>query len=292
MSAQRWLWCHPEVSVLGLSALAWVLLFIPIGAPGSMSMAGMSMHMSRPEKRVGHVSNPVQMAGMAGPVRMSGTSGSVRVAAMPRWLRMSGVPEPIPTGDTASAAPGAPTDWTLPMFMLMAIAMMLPATTESVRLAAAFSLWRRRGRAIAEWIIAFSAVWLVAGAAILGARKLAIHSGLLHPGRLPMAVGLLVAAIWQLTPIKRLALNGCHRTRPLAPCGLRADRDCVLYGAMIGRECLISCGPMMAAMTLGDGNQAILMVGMTSIVLAERFRHRAPRRSSAAALGLLAFAAL
>ena len=64
------------------------------------------------------------------------------------------------------------------------------------------------------------------------------------------------------------------------------------YGAMIGRECVVSCGPMMAAMTLGDANQAIVMVGITAIVLAERFRHRMPRRSSAAALGLLAVAAL
>jgi predicted metal-binding membrane protein len=178
------------------------------------------------------------------------------------------------------------------MFMVMAIAMMLPSATGPVRLVAALSLWRRRGRAIAEWIAAFNLVWLLAGAAILGARELVISDDLLRPGDLTLMIGLLLAAGWQLTPIKRRALAGCHRTRPLAPSGLRADRDCLLYGATIGRDCLVSCGPMMAAMTLGDENQAILMLGMTTIVLAERFRHRTPRRASAMALGVLAAAAL
>ena len=65
-----------------------------------------------------------------------------------------------------------------------------------------------------------------------------------------------------------------------------------LYGAMIGRQCVVSCGPMMAAMTLGDQHELILMVGMTAVVLAERFRHRTPRRASAAVVGLLAVLAL
>ena len=200
---------------------------------------------------------------------------------------MTGVPGAIAT----EPAPGRSMGWTLPMFVLMAIAMMLPSSTESVRLAAGLSLWRRRGRAIAEWIAGFVAVWALAGTVILGARQLAVHNGF-RPGAVSLVLGLMLAAAWQLTPVKRLALNGCHRTRPLAPRGMRADRDCLLYGAMIGRGCVVSCGPMMAAMTLGDRHQLILMLGMTAVVLAERLRHRTPRRASAAALGLLAAAAL
>jgi predicted metal-binding membrane protein len=184
------------------------------------------------------------------------------------------------------------------MFAMMALAMMLPATAAEIRITAARSLWRRRGRAIAEWIVAFGAVWVLAGIAILALRRLALDAGLVRPGAIALALGLAFAAAWQLTPIKRRALNACHRTRPLAPSGPRADRDCLLYGATIGRECVVSCGPMMAAMTLGSVRGPILMVGMTAVVLAERFRHRTPRRSSAvalaglAALGLLAALAL
>jgi predicted metal-binding membrane protein len=174
----------------------------------------------------------------------------------------------------------------------MAMAMMLPSTTESVRLAAALSLWRRRRLAIAEWIAGFIAVWLLSGAVILEGRELAIQQGLVRPGELPVIIGLVLAAVWQLTPTKQRALNGCHRTRPLAPSGLKADRDCLLFGGTIGSDCVVSCGPMMAAMTFADRNQLIMMVGMTAVVLAERFRHRAPAINSAVALTLLAAIAL
>jgi predicted metal-binding membrane protein len=273
MSARRWLWRHPELSVLALSAVAWAELFAPVGhgLPVSMSMSGMSGSM--------------HMAGMSGSMHMAGMSGSMHMAGMSGSMHMAGT--------MPSERHGASTDgWTLPMFVLMSIAMMLPSTTGAIRLTAARSLWRRRGRAIAEWIGAFVAVWLFAGVAILGARDLAIDGGVLRPGPMPLVVGLVLAAAWQLTPIKRLALNGCHRTRPLSPSGLRADRDCLLYGAMIGRECVVSCGPMMTVMTLCDQHQLILMVGMTAVVFVERFRHRTPRRASAAVLGLLAAVAL
>ena len=282
MSVRRWLWRHPELSVLALSAVAWAELFAPVGhgLHVSMSMSGMSgsMHPTG-------MSGPMHPTGMSGPMHMTGMSGSMHMSGMSGSMQMA---------RTMPSEPhGASTDgWTLPMFVLMSIAMMLPSTTGAIRLTAARSLWRRRGRAIAEWIVAFVAVWLFAGVAILGARDLAIDGGVLRPGPMPLVVGLVLAAAWQLTPIKRLALNGCHRTRPLSPSGLRADRDCLLYGAMIGRECVVSCGPMMTVMTLCDQHQLILMVGMTAVVFVERFRHRTPRRASAAVLGLLAAVAL
>jgi predicted metal-binding membrane protein len=289
MSARRWLWRHPEVLALGLSAAAWVLLFAPIGIPSSLSMSGMSMRSSGRGSMPSHMS----MAGMSGTMGEDGTSAAAtRLAAMPRFLTMSGISGAISTRDTTSVSRGVGAGWTLQMFMLMVVAMMLPSATEPIRLTAALSLWRRRIRAIVEWILGFVAVWLLAGAAILCARQLAMHNGLLPPGRVPMMTGLLIAAAWQLTPLKRLSLNGCHRLRPLAPHGPRADRDCVLYGAMIGRECVLSCGPMMAAMTLCDRNQAIVTLAMTAVVLGERLRRRTPRKTSALALGLLALALL
>jgi predicted metal-binding membrane protein len=285
MSARRWLWRHPEAWVLALSAAAWLWLWAPTvsGSPGAMAMPGMSMAMP---------------ANASMPMVTAPSHGSGRVAKLPRSLQMTGVPGAItvhPAAGTATspARRAVRSDgWSVEMFALMALAMMLPATAAEVRITAARSLWRRRGRAIAEWIVAFSATWVLAGIAILAARRLALDSGLLETGAVPLAFGLAFAAAWQLTPVKRRALNACHRTRPLAPSGPRADRDCLLYGATIGRECVVSCGPMMAAMTLGSAHGLIIMAGLTAVVLAERFRHRTPRRSSAAALGLLAALAL
>jgi predicted metal-binding membrane protein len=289
MRLRRWHWRHPEAAVLALSALAWVLLFVPVGLVGSGGMSGMSMQLAgSPAIQMGP--NVESMRGMAARRMLHGAGNQPQLAMLPRFLRMTGVPDPIPT--TPSTATGRTMRWTLGMFVLMAIAMMLPSTTESARLVAALSMWRRRYLAIAEWLVAFVVLWAFAGTLILGLRELAIHNGLLHPGSLAMTVGLVLAAAWQLTPAKQLALNGCHGTRPLSPRGARADGDCLLYGVMIGRHCVISCGPMMAAMTLGDRNQLIVMLGMTAVVAAERVRHRRPRRMSAVALGLLSAATL
>jgi predicted metal-binding membrane protein len=224
---------------------------------------------------------------------MAGMPSSMPMAGMPSSMTMPRTPGGRQLRAPASATRQAATDgWTLPMFTVMAVAMMLPGAVGSVRVVAARSLWRRRGRAMAEWIFAYIGIWVAAGAVILGIRQVAIALGVLKVGTLPMAVGLLVAAGWQLTPAKRRALNGCHRTYPMVPSGLRAERDCLLYGAMIGRECVVSCWPMMAAMTLGNQQQMLLMPVMTAVLVVERFRHRVPRRTTAVALGLFAAIAL
>jgi hypothetical protein len=177
--------------------------------------------------------------------------------------------------------------WTLWMFTLMVAAMMIPATIGSIRTTAARSLWRRRQRAVAEFLVAFVGAWIVFGAVVLGVSSLVADAGWLELGGTATAVGFGLAALWQLTPAKRQALNGHHRTRPLAPSGRQADRDCLYFGGGIGRECIVSCGPLMAAMTMGAHSLGTLLVG-TAVVWAERYRYRPPRRTSAAALGVTA----
>jgi hypothetical protein len=252
MSVRRWLWRHPEAIVLALSAMAWALLY----APGTEHLP-FSM-MRSPE--------------MSSAMSMPGTSASTQMPAMPGTSTTGG--------------------WTVPTFALMVVAMMLPASTAPVRFVAARSLWRRRNRATILWTLGYLGIWILVGAAILSARTIAIVAGVLHPGKLALVVGLVTAAAWQLTPAKRLALNGCHRTRPLAPSGPRADRDCLVCGSAIGRDCVISCGPMMAAMTFGTGNETLLMIAITTLALTERVQHRPSPHIGAIALGLLCITAL
>jgi len=176
-------------------------------------------------------------------------------------------------------------------FGLMIVAMMLPASIGSIRATAARSLWRRRQRAVAEHVLGFAAVWLALVAASAGAIWLLGGGSPPSFGRGASALVLSVAALWQLTPVKRRSLRAHHRTRPLAPSGFRADRDCLVYGAESGWRCVLSCGPMMVAMLLvmpGLATMAVLMI----VMMVERYRYRPPRRSSAAVIGALAAAAL
>jgi predicted metal-binding membrane protein len=79
--------------------------------------------------------------------------------------------------------------WTLWMFTLMVAAMMIPATIGSIRTTAARSLWRRRQRAVAEFLVAFVGAWIVFGAVVLGVSSLVADAGWLELGGTATAVG-------------------------------------------------------------------------------------------------------
>ena len=173
-------------------------------------------------------------------------------------------------------------DW-----MLMIATMMVPLVFDHLRVAAARSLWPRRHRAIAGFLLGYAAIWLLAGAAI----SLPIAaSGLMPHGAATSglaATAFLSAAIWQLLPLKRRALIACHRTVPLAPRGWPAHRDCLRYGWTVGRSCVGSCGMLMLACVFA-GHSLPAMLAATAVAGAERFSARADAWTTAAALALVA----
>jgi predicted metal-binding membrane protein len=168
-------------------------------------------------------------------------------------------------------------------WLLMIAAMMLPLTLNMVRHTATRSLWARRHRAIAMFVLGYFGPWLALGAIVAVARQWAwTHD------YTAAALGFLGAGLWQLTSVHRRALIACHRTYPLAPVGLRADRDCFLFGSAVGRACLVSCGPLMIACALA-GHGFVTMVGGLTLSIAERgFWGRGVR---AAYVGSFAFSA-
>jgi predicted metal-binding membrane protein len=186
-----------------------------------------------------------------------------------------------------TARPTASTEGlrTFGMFALMVGAMMVPLTIGALRVTAPRSLWARRNRAVAAYLVGFVTVWALAGAVLSDLFEL-LNQNLAVPEPEGTGVALAIASIFQLTSIKRRALNGHHRTRPLAPQGLAAHFDCFRYGVDGGTQCLLSCGPMMAAMVLNM--TALLLIPVSAIVIVERYRYRPPTRMTAVALGLTA----
>jgi hypothetical protein len=156
---------------------------------------------------------------------------------------------------------------------LMVIEMMFPLAIAPVRMTAERSLWRRRHRAIAEFLAGYVLVWLVVGAiGIWALTTLPVVAWLGWDGL--TIVGLVVAAAWQLAPAKRRALRACHRTAPLAGRGWRADRDCVAYGLTSGGRCVLNCWAMMFACLL-SAHSIPVMVAATIVGLRERYALRA-----------------
>jgi predicted metal-binding membrane protein len=166
-------------------------------------------------------------------------------------------------------------------WMLMVAAMMLPFEVYRIWLTAASSLWARRHRAIAGYLVGYFAPWLLVSFVIAMLRQAwwthtNITAGLCFMG----------AAVWQLTPMHKAGLITCHRTVALAPVGWRADRDCVRFGGMIGIICLWICWPLMLACALA-GHSLIAITGGMLVSFCERKWYR--RRMML--LGTLALAA-
>jgi predicted metal-binding membrane protein len=175
-------------------------------------------------------------------------------------------------------------------WLLMVVAMMVPLAASAIRTTAARSLWRRRHRAIAAFLVGYLAPWAIAGVVIsigvtlwmpADSRAVATTS----------SVALTIAALWQTSETKRRALMACHGTRPLAPAGWIAVRDGLNYGASIGGHCLTSCWALMLTCAI-LGHQPVAMIAAATIGVAERTTRRADARVTSAALGGLALASL
>jgi len=140
-------------------------------------------------------------------------------------------------------------------WQLMTVAMMWPLVLEPARHVAGRSFWLRRHRAIGAFLLGHFTVWSTAGAAAT-VLLLVVYG--------PQVRGFLVAAAfcagaaWQLTAAKERASVACHRTTPLSPHGLRADRDCFLFGCSLGRACLANCWALMLACMFANHGISVL----------------------------------
>jgi hypothetical protein len=163
---------------------------------------------------------------------------------------------------------GAIGHWLL-MTLVMAPVLSLPL----IRFVAARSFAGRRALAVMEFLCGLWAVWILVGFALA---PLVMLVTVLLPGHglaAPLAFGF--AALWQITPIKRSALQRCHRTVALSASGWRADRDCVAFGLLTAPQCVASCWLMMFACALAAHSIPASVV-VFAIAMHERGAH-APR---------------
>jgi hypothetical protein len=157
-------------------------------------------------------------------------------------------------------------------WMAMAIAMMLPAKLAAIRDVAARSYRARRVRAVCGYMIGYLAWWLAAGVVVLGIRA---WSGA-HEIR-TATVLCVVAAVLAMLPLRARLFRLCHRSIPLCPVGVRADRDAIWQGGVHGWPCVATCAPLMLACTI-TGHNLVMMAGGTVLALVESRMFRLERR--------------
>jgi len=176
---------------------------------------------------------------------------------------------------------------TLPMLALMAVAMMVPTAMPAIRHVALNSLYWRRRRAVAEFLAVFVAIWTAFSLLVLGALS---AWGL--PASPPAAAAVLaLAALWQLTPLKRRAMLACHQAKPLPPRGWRATAGVARFGLHNGGACLLSCWAMMLTTAFVGLPRLVWMALLTTLITAERLNLK-PRRTARRVGALLGAAAL
>jgi predicted metal-binding membrane protein len=171
------------------------------------------------------------------------------------------------------------------LWALMCVAMMLPSATPAVEYVARNSLSWRRGRAVAGFVAVYLGIWIAYGAVALTLAGLAPA-----PTAQAVAAALLIAACWELTPLKRSALRACHRGAPLRARGWRATASVIRFGARNAGACVGSCWALMLVMVLVTSGHLLWMAGLTAIVCAQKLLPR-PRRSTRITAAVLAAAA-
>jgi len=162
----------------------------------------------------------------------------------------------------------------IPMWSLMAAAMTLPAAAPAAQHVAINSFRRRQWQAVGLFLAVYLTMWLMFGALAMGGLAL-----LPSWASRAVLVGMLaLAATWELTPLKRRALDRCHRSTPLAPRGFRATAGVLRFGWINGGACVASCWPAMLLM-LAIPAARLASAALLSVLMAYEKLTRRPRRA-------------
>jgi predicted metal-binding membrane protein len=102
---------------------------------------------------------------------------------------------------------------------------------------------------------------------------------------------LALAAAWELTSLKRLSLNCCHRSSPFRPRGLRASVTVLRFGWINGSACIGSCWVAMVVMLLAPTAQIEWALGLSALMIYAKLT-RTPRRAVLHTATALALAAM
>lgn len=177
----------------------------------------------------------------------------------------------------------------LPSWLLMTVAMMGPAAL--ARFGYVGRCAARPAPAMAGFAVSYLAVWAAFG--LLARAAAAVAGGV--PGLEALALVLIAALAWQLSPVRRSLLRGCHRSqRPPRGEGSLSGAAAVAHGARYGLCCLGTCWCLMLVMVAAPAGELVWLAGLTVLITAERVfgEPGAATRATAAAIAVAATATL
>src|SRR5207302_4436620 len=123
------------------------------------------------------------------------------------------------------------------------------------------SFTHRRARSTVLFVAGYAAIWIAAGGVLL-AIELAVKL-LAAQSYLPVGGVVLIASVWQVSPIKQRCLNRCHAHTELAAFGAAADLDALRFGLAHGVWCVGSCWALMLLPLVVSGGHIAVMAGVS-----------------------------
>lgn len=211
-----------------------------------------------------------------------GTAGSGQ-ASTSVWWCMPG----MSVGGSAASPGTIDLGADLPMWLLMSLAMALPGELPAVQYVATNTFRSSRSSAVTEFVTVYLLIWLACGlpaiAVMTALRGLPVDA--------LFATALAAAAGYELTPLKRHALNRCHRGAPLPPTGVRRVTGVARFGWLNASGCVASCWPAMLAAAIVPVVQPLAIAGFTFAMTYERLTRRPRTAQRRIATSYLAIAA-
>ena len=216
--------------------------------------------------------------GQSMPMKMSmGSMPGMNMGSMP-GMNMGSMPGMHPAAHSAAdhALIG------LPMLLVASVAMMLPGSLPALKHVATHSFRWRRGRALAQFLLIYLAVWV-----LFGALALTLLGQLRLSPRTELLASLAIAAGWQLTSLKRRAVRDCHRSVPLPPSGWPAVVGVCRFASVNANACVRSCWAMMLTMAVvPPAEMVVCMPLLTGMISAEKVGRRPRLATRVVAVGL------
>lgn len=184
------------------------------------------------------------------------------------------------------------------MWTVMMAAMMLPAAAPMVLIFASAEARRGKDAAIATWVFiaGYMLVWAAAGVLVYGVLQAGsdVTTGLAPAERsrwAPIALGatLVVAGLYQFTPMKRACLSHCRSPLAFMAQHWRAGRIGALsLGLRHGAYCLGCCWALFAVMAAAGVMSLAWMLLLTLIVFVEKVLPLGRRAGAATGIALTA----
>jgi predicted metal-binding membrane protein len=195
-------------------------------------------------------------------------------------------------------------DWSLEglavfvaLWTVMMVAMMLPAATPMILIFASAQARRDRFVAIPTWVFiaGYFVIWAAAGLLVY----LVVQSAIELAGRFvafdraiwaPLALGatLVIAGLYQFTPLKRICLRHCRSPLAFVAQHWREGRTGALkMGMHHGLYCLGCCWALFSVLVAAGTMSIAWMLLLSLIVFAEKLFPQAARTSTAIGLAFI-----